>query len=88
MKIHIKVIANAKKEEIIPGTPLIVKTKKPPKNGKANRAVIKLLVKHYQKPVKIISGYTTQHKQIEIQDTPTTNSAHTQPPPKKKYNPP
>lgn len=79
MKLSIKVVTNAKKDEIIEGTPLIVKTKYPPHHGKANRAVEKHLSKYFNTSVKIIKGIKSKHKVIEIG---SDDSAH-----KKKFSP-
>ena len=68
MNITIKVIPNAKKNEIIPGNPLTVKTTSPPHKGKANRAVIKLLSRYYNTPVTIIKGMKSSTKIIKIND--------------------
>lgn len=42
-----------------------------PEDGKANEAVIKLVAKHFKiakSQVKIISGWTSRHKKIELID--------------------
>lgn len=70
MKIQIKVKPNSKTEEINQeGDNFVVKVKEPPKEGKANQAVIKLLAKHFgvpQSQVKILSGLRGKTKVIEI----------------------
>jgi len=66
MKRSIKVVPNAKKDEIIEGNPLIVKTKYPPHQGKANRAVEKHLSKYFNTTVKIIKGTKSKNKVIEL----------------------
>jgi len=48
---------------------LLVKVKEPPKEGKANRAVIKALAKHFKVPqdsVRISSGLRGRNKIVEI----------------------
>jgi uncharacterized protein (TIGR00251 family) len=70
MKIQIKVKPNSRIEELIQeGDSFTVKVKEPPKEGKANRAVIKLLAEHFgvpQKQVKILSGFRSKNKVVDI----------------------
>ena len=67
MKINIKVIANARKEEISENDGIfVVKVKAPAKDNEANIAVFKLLSKHFKKQVRIISGFKSKRKVVEI----------------------
>ena len=70
MKIQVKVKPSSKTEELNrEGDSFIVKVKEPPKEGKANQAVIKLLAEHFYVPqsqVKILSGFKSRNKVIEI----------------------
>lgn len=66
MKLKIKVIPNSKKEEIIEGNPLIVKVRESAEKNKANIAVINLLSRHFKKRIKIVSGFASRKKIIEI----------------------
>jgi uncharacterized protein (TIGR00251 family) len=70
MKIQIKVKPSSKTEELSrEGDSFIVKVKEPPKEGKANQAVIKLLAEHFgipQSQVRIISGLRSRNKVIEV----------------------
>jgi len=70
MKIQVKVKPNSKTEEVIQeGDSFIVKVKEPPKEGKANQAVIKLLAEHFgvpQSQVRILSGLRSKNKVIEV----------------------
>ena len=70
MKIQVKVKPNSKTEEVSrEGDSFIVKVKEPPKEGRANRAVIKLLAQHFSVPqiqVKILSGFKSKNKVVEI----------------------
>ena len=70
MKIQVKVKPGSKNEEVTQkGDTLIVTTKEPPKEGRANRQVIKLLAKHFKVPqnqVKFISGFKQRDKVVEI----------------------
>jgi len=72
LKIQVKVKPNSKTEEISQkGNTLIVTVKEPPKEGRANQAVIKLLAKHFgvpQNQVKILSGFKKRDKVVEIAD--------------------
>ncbi|MDR3317735.1 MAG: DUF167 domain-containing protein [Puniceicoccales bacterium] len=79
MRIAIKVIPNASKSEIIDkeGIEWKVKVQAPPENGKANRALIQLLAKHFQVPksrIKIIGGEKSHQKIIEVFDLPNANT--------------
>ena len=64
MKIQIKVKPNSKTEEVSQeGDTFVVKVKEPPKEGKANQAVVKLLAKHFgvsQGQVRILSGFKSK----------------------------
>jgi len=70
LKIQVKVKPGSKNEEVTQkGDTLIVTTKEPPKEGRANRQVIKLLAKHFKVPqnqVKLISGFKKRDKVVEI----------------------
>ena len=70
MKIQVKVKPNSKTEELSQkGDSFIVKVKEPPKEGKANQAVIKLLAEHFSVPqsqVRILSGFRSRNKVIEV----------------------
>jgi len=70
MKIQVKVKPKSKTEELSrEGDSFIVKVKEPPKEGKANQAVIKLLAEHFgvtQSQVKILSGFRSRNKVIEV----------------------
>jgi uncharacterized protein (TIGR00251 family) len=70
MKIQVKVKPNSRTEELIQeGNSLIVKVREPPKEGKANQAVIKLLAQHFgipQSQVRILSGFRSKNKLVEV----------------------
>jgi len=70
LKIQVKVKPNSKTEEVSQaGDSFVVKVKEPPKEGSANRAVIKLLAEHFgvpQSQVKILSGFKSRNKVVEI----------------------
>jgi len=70
MKIQVKVKPSSRTEEVSQeGDSFIVKVKEPPKEGKANQAVIKLLAGHFGVPksqVRVVSGFTSKNKVIEV----------------------
>jgi len=70
VKIRVKVIPNSKIEEVIKEDDgFVVRVKDPPKEGKANKAVIRLLAEHFgvtQGSIIILSGYKNRNKIIEI----------------------
>ena len=70
MKIQVKVKPNSKTDEVSrEGDSFIVKVREPPKEGKANQAVIKLLAEHFgvsQSQVRILSGFRNRNKVIEV----------------------
>jgi uncharacterized protein len=71
MKVSVTVKPNSKVEEVTSSFDgLIVKVKEPPKEGKANRAVIALLAGFYNVPrssISIVSGQGARKKIIEIE---------------------
>jgi len=71
MKQDIKVQPNSSRQEIkfsAEGKIQKVFLKKPAKDNKANDELEKLLSKHFKKQVKIIKGYTSKNKIIEIKN--------------------
>jgi len=70
MKIQVKVKPSSKTEEVSrEGDSFIVKVKEPPKEGRANQAVIKLLAEHFsvlQSQVRILSGFRSRNKVVEV----------------------
>lgn len=70
MKVKVKVKPNSKTEELSQaGDTFVVKIKEPPKEGRANQAVIKLLAKHFgvsQGQVRILSGLRSRNKIVEV----------------------
>ncbi len=70
MKIQVKVKPNSKTEEVSrEGNSFIVKVKEPPREGKANQVVIKLLAQHFgipQSRVRILSGFRSKSKVVEV----------------------
>ena len=72
MKIQVKVKPNSTAEKLSQeGNSFIVKVKEPPKEGKANQAVIKLVAEHFgvpQSQVRILSGFRSRNKVIEVEE--------------------
>lgn len=70
MKVRIRVIPNAKSEQVTrEGDGLLVRVKEPAKEGKANRAVIKSLARYFNAPqdaVSVSSGFKSRNKVIEV----------------------
>jgi len=70
MKIQVKVKPGSKTEEVSQeGDSFMVKVKEPPREGKANQAVIKLLADHFGVPknrVRILSGFRSKNKIVEV----------------------
>lgn len=68
--IKVKVIPNAKREEVSPfADGLKVKVNAPAENNKANKAVIKLLAKYLKvksEQLLIISGHKNQQKMVKL----------------------
>ena len=72
MKIKVKVIPNSKVEGVVKeGDGFLVRVKEPAKEGRANRAVIKLLAEHFgvsQRQVVISGGFISRNKVVEVLD--------------------
>lgn len=70
MKIKVKVIPNSKTEEVVrEGSEFLVRVKEPAREGKANRAVVKLLADYFKVSrgsVVILSGFKNRNKVIEV----------------------
>ncbi len=69
MRINIKARpdSNENKVEKTDGSNFIVSVKDPPVQGRANRAILKLLSEYFRTPrIRIVSGRTSRNKVIEI----------------------
>lgn len=68
MIIEVVVKANAKENKVekLGENKYSVKLKAPREKGKANVALTKHLSKHFGKRARIISGFTSKHKIVEI----------------------
>jgi uncharacterized protein (TIGR00251 family) len=79
MRFNLKVIPNASRSEVIieENGDWKVKVQAPPEDGRANKAVIQLLAKHFKiskNRVKIIAGERSHQKIIEVFDLPNENT--------------
>lgn len=74
MKYSVKVKPKARIDEVTrEGEVLIIKTKEPAHEGKANSAVIRLAAEFFRVPrssVRIVSGLSSRNKIIEISGIP------------------
>ncbi len=72
MKVRVKVKPNSRTAEVIhEGDKFVVKVKEPPREGRANDAVVKLLAEHFAVPrscVRIISGFSSREKVVKIEE--------------------
>lgn len=71
MKIFIKAKPNAKQEKVekIDETHFIVSVKEPPKQGRANEAIIKALAEYFdfsRSQICLVRGFTSKEKVFEI----------------------
>ena len=70
MKLLVKVKANSKTEGISrEGNVFVVRVNKPPKEGKANQAVINLLSQQFgisKSKIRIINGFKSRNKLVEL----------------------
>jgi len=71
MKISIKAKPNSHEEKVVKVSEaeFVVSVKEPPVNGLANKAIIKTLADYFGVApvrVKIISGWTSRQKMVEI----------------------
>ena len=70
MKIQVKVKPNSRTEEVSKEKDsFVVRVKDPPREGKANLAVIELLAEHFGVPkskVRILSGFGSKNKTVEV----------------------
>lgn len=70
MKISIKLHPNSSQEkikEIEKDKDYEIWIKEKPVDGKANEELLKLLKKHFKKEVKIVSGFKSRKKTVEIE---------------------
>lgn len=70
MKIKVKIHPNSSREEVVQIKPgeFEVWVKETPLENKANMALEKILKKHFNKECKIVFGFKSRKKIVEIQD--------------------
>ena len=70
MRITVDVKAGSNRDSVeeINENHLMVHVRAPPTKGKANAAIIKLLKKHYDRHVTLVSGFTSNTKIFEVDD--------------------
>lgn len=70
MKMKIKVQPNSGRQEIVEIGEEIYKVflKKSPEDNKANDELVKLLKKHFRRDVRILKGFTSRNKLVEVDD--------------------
>ena len=70
MKLNIKVVPKSSREKITRENDILkIYIKEAPEKGKANRAVVRTLAKHFgtsQSNVKILVGHNTKNKIVQI----------------------
>ena len=72
MKIQVKVKPRSKTEDVtkeMGGDVYVVRVKEPPVEGKANRAMLKLLARHLGVPesrLRIVGGLTGKNKVVQV----------------------
>lgn len=70
MKIAVRVKPRSKVEEVTgEGDGYVVRVKEPPIEGRANRAVLRLLASHLGVPesrLRVVSGFSSRNKVIEV----------------------
>ena len=59
---------NSKETKIISdeGGTLTIAVRSPPEKGKANKELVRFLAKHFKRKVRIISGFRSKNKVLEI----------------------
>lgn len=69
MRINVTVKTNARESRVekIGDDEYVVMVKEPPRRGKANAALLKLLSRHFKGRVRIIGGVTSRNKIVEIE---------------------
>jgi uncharacterized protein (TIGR00251 family) len=67
MRMDVRVVANADKDEVKGGEGLLtVRVKAPARDNNANLSVVKLLSRHFNRPVRMVSGFKSKRKVVEI----------------------
>jgi len=66
--VDVKAGSNRDSVELIEEGHYMVHVKAPPRKGKANAAISKLLRKHLGRPVTLVSGHTSNRKIFDVQE--------------------
>jgi uncharacterized protein len=70
MRVLVKVKVNSRTESIVQeGDVFIVRVSEPPREGKANQAVIKLLAQQFgisKSKIRILNGFRSKNKLVEL----------------------
>ena len=66
--VDVKAGSNRDSVELIEEGHYMVHVRAPPRKGKANAAIAKLLRRHLGRPVTLVSGHTSNRKIFEIQE--------------------
>ena len=66
--VDVKAGSNRDSVEFIEDGHYMVHVKAPPRKGKANAAIVKLLRRHLGRPVTLVSGRTSNRKIFEVQE--------------------
>ncbi len=66
--VDVKAGSNRDSVELIEEGHYMVHVKAPPRKGKANAAISKLLRRHLGRPVTLVSGHTSNRKIFDVQE--------------------
>lgn len=70
MRISVKAKPGAKREEVVAAEGyFVVSVTEPPREGRANRAIIRALAEYFNVPassVRIVTGFTSREKVVEV----------------------
>jgi len=68
MRVSITVTPNSREEKVEEQEDgsYLVRVKAPAERGKANAAVVKLLSRYFNSEVRIVSGFTSRYKTVEV----------------------
>jgi len=70
IRVHVKPNSRVPGVELVEGN-LVVRVKEPPKEGKANEAVLRAVAEHFgvaRRDVRLVSGASGRYKVLELPD--------------------
>ena len=67
MKVWVRVVPESKREEVKEGDPLVVYLKEPAEGGRANRELVKVLSDYFGARVRIVRGFRSRRKLVEVE---------------------